>query len=618
MTVAESTGATTADTKTPDATSKDTASADTVPADTMATESNPADATPADATSAETDHPGIRVTWQDAPLAARALLAGVFVNRLGAFIQVFLVLFLTARGFSPLQAGFALGIYGAGSVVGVLAGGELTDRLGSRRTILVSMSGTAVMVLAVLYLSNYVALLVAVAAVGAVSQAFRPASAALLSELTPKHRQVMIFAMYRLAFNLGSTAAPLIGAALVAVSYNLLFWGEAVAALGYAAIAVVALPRHQRGSAAEKATKTDGPEPASARSSYLAVLSDRRYVLFLLALLINAIVYMQYLSTLPVAMRAAGLGTGWFSAMVALNGFIVITCELLATKVVQRWPMRVAAVVGFALLGGGLAIYALPLGIAAFVIGTLVWSLAEIVGGPTMQAYPAMAGPDRLRGRYIGSSSAMFGLGSAIGPIVGLAVWDQVGRAVWLWYGIAAAAGVVLAWQGIRSKTVEAPAAPSDAAAEGPVRTGAASPAAVTAISVKAAAVKAAVLKMAAGQVTAIGPPVANPAASAAAAAASAAKAAAAAASAAAAAASAASAAAAAATAAAAAEAAAAAASAAAAAASAAASAAAAVAAAVASTAAAHASTPDTADPDTADPDAAEARSATNTVRSRG
>jgi len=180
------------------------------------------------------------------------------------------------------------------------------------------------------------------------------------------------------------------------------------------------------------------------------VFADRRFVLFLAALLINAIVYVQYLSTLPLAMRDAGLGTTWFSAMVALNGIIVIACELLVTKVVQHWPMRIVVLVGFVLLGGGMATYALPFGVAVFVAGTLIWTLAEIVAGPTMFAYPAMAGPERLRGRYIGAATAMFGVGSASGAIIGLAVWNQVGDAVWPLCGLAALVGLAAGWSGIR------------------------------------------------------------------------------------------------------------------------------------------------------------------------
>jgi len=412
-------------------------------------------------TGAKAEDAGILSTWRDAPPAARALLAGIFVNRLGSFIQIFLVLFLTQRGFSTVQAGTALAVYTAGAVAGVLVGGALTDRLGPRRTILLSMTGTALLVLSILYQRNYVALLVAVGVVGMVSGAYRPASSTLLSELTPKHRQVMIFAMYRLAYNLGNTAAPLIGAVLLAVSYDLLFWGEAAAALGYAVIAAIALPR--RTAPRVEQTPAEAPGRRAAGDGYLAVLADRRYVLFLAAVLVNAIVYVQYLSTLPVAMRAEGLGATWFSVMVALNGFIVITCELLVTKVVQRWPMRIVVAVGFVLLGTGLACYALPFGVAVFVVGTLIWSLAEIVAGPTVFAYPAVASPERLRGRYIGAMTAMFGVGSAAGAVVGLAVWNLVGTAVWWWCAGACLLGIVAAWYGMRPPADADPDAGPDA-----------------------------------------------------------------------------------------------------------------------------------------------------------
>ncbi len=408
---------------------------------------------------------GIWITLRESPPAVKALLVGVFVNKLGAFLQIFLVLFLTKRGYTEVQAGIALSAYGAGAVLGVLTGGALSDRLGPRRATLVSMTGTAALILGVLYVRPYPSLLAVVALVGAVGGIYRPASATLLSELTPKHRQVMIFAMWRLGLNLGTTAAPLIGAALISVSYNLLFWGEAAAALGYAVIAAVALPR--RGVQAEPAEAGEQPAGRQGAGGFLAVLADRRYVLFLLALLVNAIVYIQYVAVLPLAMRAAGLALIWYGGVVALNGLIVITCELLMTKLTQRLPARIVAMVGFILLGGGMAIYALPWGVAAFVIGTLVWSLAEIVAGPTLFAYPGMAGPARLRGRYMGTAQAMFGVGSAIGPVIGVTIWDAIGTPVWLLCGAACAAAMAAASWGIRRPAVQT-AAPGSTPDAGP------------------------------------------------------------------------------------------------------------------------------------------------------
>ena len=57
---------------------------------------------------------GAIATWRQTSVTSKALLFGVFVNRLGAFLQIFLVLFMTHRGFTAGQAGFALGVYGAG------------------------------------------------------------------------------------------------------------------------------------------------------------------------------------------------------------------------------------------------------------------------------------------------------------------------------------------------------------------------------------------------------------------------------------------------------------------------------------------------------------------------
>jgi MFS family permease len=394
-----------------------------------------------------TEDTGIWVTIREAPVAVKALLIGNFVNKLGWFLQVFLVLFLTtSKGFSDVQAGTALGVYGGGTVIGLIVGGSLSDKIGPRAAVLISMFGMAGFVLAIAYVPSYTAILVVVALAGAVGQFYRPASAALLTELTPKHRQVMIFAVYRLTMNVGATAAPLVGAALVAISWDLLFIGEALAALAYAAVAIIALPKRRSTASPNSGEVQDGPAEPAAAGNYLTVLRDYKYVLFLVCMFINAAIYMQYLAVLPLHMKADGLSTWWFSAVVALNGFIVITCELLVTKVVQHWPAKLVVIAGFVLLGGGLAFYALPGGVAIFVIGTLLWTLAEIIAGPTMFAYPGMAAPPQLLGRYVGSAHAMFGLGSALGPFLGVWVWNNSGTQVWLWCGLAGAVGVVLAY----------------------------------------------------------------------------------------------------------------------------------------------------------------------------
>ena len=266
----------------------------------------------------------------------------------------------------------------------------------------------------------------------------------MLSERTPAHQQVMIYAVYRLTFNLGVTCAPLLASALIAVSYQLLFWCDASASVAYGLIALVALPsRPRERPAADPVIKR--------RSGYRAVLADRRYVLYLLAIVVNIAVYMQYVSTLPLAMAAAGEATIWYSSAISLNGLMVICCELVLTKFTQRLPLAVVVTIGFGLLGVGQLVYALPWGVGVFIVGTLIWTIAEITAGPTMAAYPGRIAPGALRGRYIASMQTMFNLGAAVGPVLGVAIYRAVGNAVWGCCAAGCAVGLALALGGMRN-----------------------------------------------------------------------------------------------------------------------------------------------------------------------
>lgn len=403
----------------------------------------------------------IWATFRDSSTAVKTLLAGVLLSRLGGFLNIFIVLFLTFKGYSDGQASYALGAYGAGGVAGVLLGGTLADRLGARNATVLGMGATAALTASLLYLPSYPSLLVAVALASLMAQLYRPAAASLLSELTSEKSQVMIFGMYRFGLNVGAMAAPLVGLGLYHLnneSYTLVFWGEALIALIYALVAAVALPR--RAGAREAASPAGEEEAAS--GGYRAMLGDRRYLLFLFATLFNAIVYVQYLSTLPLDVEAHDLDLFWYTAAVSLNGFAVIAFELPLAKVTQKWRTKVTVGLSFGLVGLGVILYGLPLGAGVIIGATLVWTLGEIIGGPAVFAYPATAGPARLRSRYISGFQFMHALGTAIGPVVGGLLFVRLDHAVWPLLGLAGLTAAVLGVAAIRR-----PAAPVDESAEG-------------------------------------------------------------------------------------------------------------------------------------------------------
>jgi MFS family permease len=416
------------------------------------------DETQDERTSAEIAEPhlGVFATIRQTTPQVRALLAGVFVSRLAGFLQIFLVLFLTHRGFSPAEAGLALTLYGAGSVLGTTVGGYLSDRLSARTATLISMGGSAVLIVSIIYIKIYALLLVAVFLVSSIGLFFRPAAQAMLTDLTPSGSLVMVTALYRLCLNLGTSAAPLIGVALVSVSYNLLFWAEGLAALVYGLIAMNFLPKKDRQAepTAAEAESAAAAGPAAAtdkrKSGYQALAGDWRYMFYLASVLFITLAYVQYTATLPLAIVHAKLSLWWYSAVVTLNAVVVASCEVLVTKYVQTWPLRLTALLGFGFTAIGYGLYGIAVVPVVLICGTLFWTMSEMVGAPTTFAYPGLVAPPELRGRYFGAMQSTFGLAAALGPVIGVTLWNHLGQGVWLCAcasGVAAAICAQVGWR---------------------------------------------------------------------------------------------------------------------------------------------------------------------------
>jgi MFS family permease len=367
----------------------------------------------------------------------------MLVNRLGSFLQIYLVLYLTHRGFGDYAAGIALGAYGIGSVLGVLLGGTIADRFGYRWTIVVSMSAAGILTALLVRLPTLPAIVAVAAIIGLLAQSYRPASSALLVELTPEPQHVMVFAVYRLAFNLGTTAGPLLGALLITYSYDLMFYADAATSVGFALFAL-SLPHSV--ASTEKSAPTAS---TTGRPSYLTVLRDRRFVLFMLALFLNAVVYIQQIAVLPLQVTADGHRPALYAALLSLNAVVVIALELLLTKYVQRMPAKLAAALGIGLVGVGMNLYIAGPAVAMFVVATLIWTIGEMVGTPTVSAYPGQVAPPGLRGRYIAAAAFPMQIGYAVGPVVGVALWTVWPAGVWWACSIVTVIAVLAALTGM-------------------------------------------------------------------------------------------------------------------------------------------------------------------------
>src|SRR5215211_6513985 len=394
--------------------------------------------------------PTITSTVRGLTLPLWVLLLGTFVNTVGSFLMLFLTLYLTQKGFTPYHAGIALGAWGVGRIVGAFIGGAIADRIGYRYTMALSMLTTAALIVGLIAAANqhnpWLVIFVSLVA-ASLGGIWRPPAQAMITELTPRDRLVTVTAIYRLAFNAGMFVSPLLGALLSRISWDLLFWVEAGSSALFGVLVLAALPRDGRApagatvAAAPSETASTGETPAD--GSYARMLTDRAFVLFLVALLLNAIVYVQAPSVLSLHVVSLGYAATVFGALASLNALMVILLEVPLTRVTQRFPIRTVLAVGMALTGIGLSLFSLPLGPAGLVLAIVVWTMGAVTNSPSMFAYPGMIAQPEMRGRYIAAATVASQAGYSIGPVVGTIIWANVGGHVFWIIGTVSIVAVV-------------------------------------------------------------------------------------------------------------------------------------------------------------------------------
>src|SRR5207247_6313471 len=89
----------------------------------------------------------LRQNLRALPRGAWILFFGTFLNKFGTFVLPFLAIYMTGLGYTAAQAGVAIAAYGVGTLCASMLGGYLADRLGRRKTIVLSMFSVAVAML---------------------------------------------------------------------------------------------------------------------------------------------------------------------------------------------------------------------------------------------------------------------------------------------------------------------------------------------------------------------------------------------------------------------------------------------------------------------------------------
>jgi MFS family permease len=363
----------------------------------------------------------LRENLRRLPRGAWVLFFGTFVNKFGTFVVPFLAIYLSRLGYTAAEAGLAVGAYGIGSLAASLVGGYLADRLGRRKTIVISMFSVAGAMMCLSQARALPVIAAYAALAGLTGELYRPASSALLADLVPSGQRVTAYAAYRVAFNAGWAFGPAMAGLLARKSFLWLFVGDAATSVLYGLVAWFALPTGVRGTRAQN----------HCREILRVVRCDQRFRKVLLSSLAIGVVFVQVFSTMSLQITRGGFTAATYGLLVSLNGALIVLCELPLTSVTKRYPPRRVMALGYLLIGAGFSSNVLPRTLPLLLLTTCLFTLGEMVGMPVAGAYVAELAPSHQRGLYMGTYGLIWSLTFMVGPTLGLMLFSV--SPVWLW-----------------------------------------------------------------------------------------------------------------------------------------------------------------------------------------
>ncbi len=337
----------------------------------------------------------------------------VVVDLLGFGIVIpLLPLYASRFGASPLQVGLLFASYSLAQFVFSPIWGKVSDRVGRRPVLLLTIAGSAVGSL-VLGLAGSVAILFVGRIIDGISGASIAVARAAVADSADDGERPRLMGLLGAAFGIGFVAGPVLGSVASLAGPSAPFFVAAAISLVNLAVAAVRLPETRRDSRAvpardDAAKVVSGPVLRFIVVTFTAITAFAAFEATFA--LLGEVRYGMTESV--VALAFAGVGAVLVLTQAALVGPV-------AARMGEAATIRLGLgldLVGFLLIGSSR-------GWPTLMVGLAVLAMGQGLVAPSLSSMLAGMVPPERSGAVLGAQQSAGGLARVVGPVLGGALF---------------------------------------------------------------------------------------------------------------------------------------------------------------------------------------------------
>jgi MFS family permease len=352
------------------------------------------------------------------------LFSVVIIDLIGFGIMIPVLPFYARElGASGTTLGLLFTVFAAAQFLCAPAWGRLSDRIGRRRVLLVTIAGTALSLLW-LGLAGSLAGLFAARALGGAFAANIGVASAYIADVTSEQERTRWMGMLGACFGVGFVLGPAIGGLLAPYGYSV----PMLAAAGLAAANLV----HAAFSLREPAARARREPEEGDRARALRLPLVRRLCL---ANFVFSVAVAQ-LETVFAFFMGDRFGYDAPQVAVVLIAMAVVMGGIQAggmKRLAARWSERALATAGSLLLAIGFLALPQAASVAVLLVPLALCAVGRAILQPALMSMASLAAPASQRGSVMGTFQASASLARVLGPLAAGWLYDrQLGAPFWL------------------------------------------------------------------------------------------------------------------------------------------------------------------------------------------